>query len=273
MPMNDPDEIARQAARLVPGIFLLSLFVRAMIGVGVTELALGKRTGLTLVYFSLGNSVWRLLGAWILFFLVMILIYIALIIFTVVVAICGGLAIKAAALPQSSNAVAIGLLAIFCGFLFVGSLIYILARLTFLIPPVVVNEQKVDLARGWQLTKGNFWRIFLIGLLLFLPLIVVGMVVFFAVFGTAIVSDMLQVFTMAMHNTKQDIIQQHVDAMGASMRAQSLAIWPYTMVANILLGAFYYGLMYSASVFAYRAVTETSAPTPQPMSEAPAGHG
>ncbi|HEY4126137.1 MAG TPA: hypothetical protein VGM36_16050, partial [Rhizomicrobium sp.] len=161
--LNDLQEIQRQSLRLSPFIFIFSLFIRAMIGVGVTELALGKRSGTTFVYFSLGAAVWRLIGAWLLFLLVMILIYIGLIILTVVIAVVGGIGLKALTLSPAASNAAVGFLVIGCILLFMGALIYTMARLTFLIPPVVVDENKVDLARGWILTRGSFWRIFCIG--------------------------------------------------------------------------------------------------------------
>jgi len=260
MPVNDPDEVARQSLRLVPAIFLLSLFIRAMIGVGVTELALGKRGGVPVVYFSLAAPVWRLFGAWLLFLLVMILIYIGLIILTIVVGIVGGIAVKAAALSQGMNEVAVALLLAFCAVLFVGALLYVMARLTFLIPPVVVNEGKIDLARGWELTKGSFWRILWIGIAIFIPLIVVQVGALLFLYGP----EMFQHFAALMHaafqgQLRDEALRQQMDVWSAAARTRGLQIWPYTSAVTLIVGTFAYGLLFSASAFAYREITETPA--------------
>jgi len=259
MPIDDKEEIARQTLRLLPFTFLITLVIRAMIAVGVTELALGLRKGATFVYFSVGLPVWRLFGAWILFFLLMIVIYIALIILVIVVAIVGAIAIKSAALSQGATGVAAVALGVSCGLLFLGALVYVMARLTFLIPPVVVAEKKIDLARGWQLTAGNFWRILAIGIVLFIPLIAFGCAIFVAVYGMDLIHTMTDVFVLAAQGAKQAVIQQRVDTLSEAMRAKSLVIWPYMAAANLLLETFAFGLLYGASAFAYRAVT----PSPQ----------
>lgn len=255
MPLNDKDEVARQTLRLLPFTFLIVLIIRAMIAVGVTELALGLRKGMTFVYFSVAPPVWRLLAAWILFFLVMILIYIGLIIFIVVAALVGAFVIKSVALSQGASGVAAVVLGVSCGLLFLGALAYVMARLTFLIPPVVVAEKKIDLARGWQLTSGNFWRIFVIGLALFIPLIFVGCVIFVAVYGMDLIHTMTDALILAMQGAKEAAIQQRIDTLSAAMRLKSLAIWPYTAAVNLLVETFAFGLLYGASTFAYRAVT------------------
>ena len=41
----------------------------------------------------------------------------------------------------------------------VGALIYVTARLSFLMIPAALNEGEFGLTRSWELTKGNFWRI------------------------------------------------------------------------------------------------------------------
>ncbi|HSM96384.1 MAG TPA: hypothetical protein VLT91_10090 [Rhizomicrobium sp.] len=255
MPLNDQDEIARQTLRLLPLSFLVLLVIRSMVAVGVTELALGLRKGPTFVYFSIGAPVWRLFGAWLLFLLVMILIYIGLIILVIVLAVVGGIAIKAAALSHGADMIAIAGLAALCALLFLGALVYVLARLTFLIPPVIVAEKKIDLARGWELTRGNFWRILAIGITLFIPVIVAGCAVFLAVYGTGMIHTMTEIFVLAGRGASEAVMQQHIDAMSEAMRAKGLALWPVTAAANLLVETFLFGLLYGASAFAYRALT------------------
>ncbi|HEY7976894.1 MAG TPA: hypothetical protein VID67_01775 [Rhizomicrobium sp.] len=253
-PLNDLDEIRRQSMRLSPFIFVFSLFIRAMIGVGVTELALGKRTGTTFVYFSVGAPVWRLIGAWLLFLLVIILIYIGLLIVTVAVGVVGGIGVKSLTLATGANNTAIGLLVIACVVIFAGTLFYTMARLTFLIPPVVVDEKQVDLARGWQLTRGSFWRIFAIGLAIFVPLILFQIVIAGIFFGVDFLHQFADIMRGAFHGATEAVVQQRMNLWSGAVRARALQVWPYTVVIGIFLETFAYGLLYGAAAFAYRAV-------------------
>lgn len=261
IPIDDVEAIQRNATHITPFVWVFSLFIRAMIGVGVTELALGKRTGTTFVYFSLGAPVWRLIGAWLLFILAMIFIYIGLIIFTVIVGVAGGFAVKALALAKGAEIVATAALMLCCVLLFFGALVYVMARLTFLIPPVVVNESKIDLARGWELTRGSFWRIFCIGFAIFVPLIVVQIAVVVAVFG----ADFLHHFANILHaglmrQVTEEAMKQQMEAWGVAVRARSLQVWPIMAAFALVFETFAYGLLYGASAFAYREVTPASVP-------------
>lgn len=262
IPIDDPEAIQRNAAHFAPFVFFFSLFIRAMIGVGVTELALGKRAGTTFVYFSVAARVWRLVGAWLLFILVMILIYIGLIILTVIVAVLGAFAVKSMALSRDANAAAIGVLALFCIFLFLGSLVYVMARLTFLIPPVVVNENKIDLARGWELTRGSFWRIFWIGFAIFVPLAVAQLAVVLSFYGAGIFQQFLDIMHAALlRQINEAVMQSRIDQWSVLMRAQALHIWPYTAAIGLLIETFACGLLYGAAAFGYRAVNPQPAPS------------
>lgn len=261
VPINDIEAIQRQSLRLAPFVFVFSLFIRAMIGVGVTELALGKRTGTAFVYFSLAAPVWRLIGAWLLFVLVMILIYIGLIILIVIIAVGGGLAVKAAAFSPGAHAIAAGLLALFCLLLFLGALIYTMARLTFLIPPVVVEENKVDLARGWILTRGSFWRICCIGLAIFIPLILIQGVIVVSVYGLDYFHQFAEIMRAGfLKQLSEDAMRHQMDLWGAGVRARGLQVWPFMAAIGLVFETFAYGLLYGASAFAYREVNPPGAP-------------
>jgi len=255
IPVDDIAAIQRQSLRLSPLIFVFSLFIRAMIGVGVTELALGKRTGTTFVYFSVAAPVWRLIGAWLLFALVMIVIYIGLVILVIIVAIGGGLVVKAVTFSSVGHAVAAGLLALICIFLFLGALIYTMARLTFLIPPVVVEENKVDLARGWILTRGSFWRICCIGLAIFIPLILIQGTIVVSVYGLDYFHRFAEIMRGGfLRQLSEDAMRQQMDMWGAAVRARGLQVWPLMAAVGLVFETFAYGLLYGASAFAYREI-------------------
>ncbi|HEY2034043.1 MAG TPA: glycerophosphoryl diester phosphodiesterase membrane domain-containing protein [Rhizomicrobium sp.] len=253
MPLNDSEEVTRQTARLLPFSFIITLIIRSMIAVGVTELALGLRKGPTFVYFSVGLSVWRFVGAWLLVILVMIIMIVGSALALGLLLAVGGTAF--AHLGQGANALAAALAVAALLLAFYAFIFFVAVRLTFFIPPVIVAEKKIDLARGWQLTSGNFWRIFVIGVAIFIPLIAIGCAIFVAVYGTDLIHTMTDGFVLAMEGAKEAVIQQRIDTLTEAMRAKSLAIWPYTAAANLLVETFSFGLLYGASAFAYREVT------------------
>ncbi len=258
-PLTDHDEIMRQSLRLVPLSLIVSLFIRAMIANGVTELALGQRPG-AFVYFSVGPAVWRFIGAWLLLILVMIVLSLGLGIALGITLAIGGVALGAMG-QGGGGGIAAGIAVFLLVLGFFCAIIYIQVRLTFLLPPVIVSERKIDLARGWQLTKGNFWRIFVIGLAIFIPLFLIGLCVFIAFFGTAFFTNMADIFMLAMHQAKQNVIQQHTDAMSAQMRTQGLTVWPFTAAISVITETVAFGLTYGASAFAYREITGASQDT------------
>ena len=253
---NDQDAIARYSAQMLPLSLLILLPIRAMIATGVTELALGMRAGTTFVYFSVGSSIWRFLASW-------LLVVVAMIVLIVGTAIVGGLlfAIGAIALGQvlhgtaAETAGALALVAFIV--FFYAAIIFIIVRLTFFIPPVVVAERKIDLARVWQLSHGNFWRIFAVGLALFIPVFIVAGAVMVAIYGPVLfqISD---VFNLALHNAKPEVVQAQTQAWSQALQARALVKWPYNAVFQLLFGTFTYGLTYGASAFAYREVLPSS---------------
>ena len=165
-------EIAlRLAGKVLTVIFPLYLLVYvffAMVVTGVQRKALGLIQGPVFAYFSLGSEVWRLIGAMILAALI----------------VCAGAALTAGVLAaifwigerQGVPAIYglvefVAVIAAMCWFF------YMMVRLWFFLPPVVVAEGGFGLARSWQLGGGNFWRIVALVLAcVFGPAIVISMV-------------------------------------------------------------------------------------------------
>jgi hypothetical protein len=120
---------------------------------------------------------------------------------------------------------------------------------------VVVDENKADLARGWILTRGSFWRIFCIGFAIFVPLILVQLAAVVTIFGV----DMFHHFADIMRAgiTRQigeDAMRHQMELWGVAVRARSLQVWPFMAAFALVFETFAYGLLYGASAFAYRAV-------------------
>lgn len=139
-----------------PLIGVICAIGSAMMTVGLMRLSLGLKDR-TYVFFSLGADVWRLIGAYILAYLLFMLL------FAVAVGVfAAALALVHANLPKAGGV----LLLVVLGIAEVFGLIYVGVRWFFFIPAVVVAEHRIGLGRSWELGGGNFWRIFVIGLLI-----------------------------------------------------------------------------------------------------------
>jgi hypothetical protein len=137
-----------------------------------------------------------------------------------------------------------------------------MARLTFLIPPVVVEENKVDLARGWILTRGSFWRICAIGFAIFIPLILIQGAIVVSVYGLDFFHRFADIMRAGfMRQLSEDAMRQQMDIWGAAVRARGLQVWPFMAAVGLVFETFAYGLLYGASAFAYREVNPTPAET------------
>lgn len=156
---------------LLPGmipIYLISLFLLFMQIAGITEQALGLRSGSHFYYLAFGKPVWRLVGAFLLNVLIVLGLLVLFILagtaFQAALALLGKLAgfgrIISAVTTFATAAAAL------CAY------IYILFRVAFLLNPVVIAESRVALGRSWSLSKGNFWRMFAIFLAVLMPTMV-----------------------------------------------------------------------------------------------------
>ncbi len=230
--------------QIVPVITICLLLAALMTTVGLTRKALGLMEGTTFVYFSLGAAAWRLLGA----SLLIVLIYIGTIVLFVVVAVVWAL-FGQKFLPHGA-AMLVDVLGIIAMVLW---LIYMMVRLTFFVPAVVVAEETIGIGRSWQLGAGNFWRIFLTFFMVALPpLIVFGMVN--SIVSTSLYGAMpIPTFIGNPHPDPQQVLnfyKQILTRMGPLMLALQFV---YVVIARALYAG--------AVATAYRGVTATdSAP-------------
>ena len=149
------------------GLVLLSvlglLVAGAMVRVGLMRRALGMQTGWIFVYFSFAAPVWRMLGAMILAMLVVVGIVLAS---AAAVGIVWG--ITHALLSEAVSGIATGIAAVIAALVYV----YSAVRLVFFLPAVVVAEERIGLGRAWALGGGNFWRIIIVILAIFIPVMI-----------------------------------------------------------------------------------------------------
>ena len=214
-----------------------SLVLSSMMYAAVTRQALGLRHGPALVNFQFGAGELRVLGA-ILAFAGIVVVF--MLIYMLVLGTAAGLARVLPAPAQGAVAIAIGLSAIVILF----ALVYAMVRLSFLLIPATVAEEKIGLAQSWQMTGGNFWRIFLIGLATLGPLIVLMAGAEIAILGPA--------FFMP-HPVQAGDADAQMRALIEQMRAASPHM-PLLYGFSFLIAPLLMGLGLSPPAFAYLAL-------------------
>jgi hypothetical protein len=217
------------------GLIVASLLIRAMVTVGILRHAIGEKTSTTFIYFSLGARVWRMVGALLVVFFVYVLLEVGGMI------VVGAVKLVLAQIPTVPNAVAHLIRTVFA--LAVALVIlYVMLRLFFFLPAIVVAENKVGVARAWEMGKGNVWRMIGVFLVAVIPAYVVAVGACVAVLFTS------GIFANLSH---------HPHGPEAAM-AFFKAIWPVVPVLAaicIVLAIALTGLILGAMGHAYKAVT------------------
>ena len=217
----------------------LAMLLVAMIGVSLTQQAWGMRQGPAFAHVALGSTELRAFGG---FFG----LYLLFILFIAIVAIVLGIAAAGSATAIQSNprlvgpAGAVVALAAVAG---ICAVVYAVIRLSFLLVPSVVDSGEFGLTRSWQLTKGNFWRIVAVGAATLLPIALIFVIAEFAILGPSFfIPDMT-------HPAGPNL-----GKLAAQMRAMQDHM-PVLMGLSFVVSPLLYGLMFSASAFAYRALS------------------
>lgn len=251
-----------QATLILFAFWFVSLFFTAIIGVSLTRQAIAPRQGSIIAHFAIGAAEFNYFLSLLAVFFVMLAVYIAAIIANLIIVTVGAAIVPAMGFINSIGGKAL-LYATVAAIvaLDIAALLYVGVRLAFLVAPVTVAEGKIDLIRAWQLTRGNFWRMFVVLAVTFGPIFVVGELAFAAIVGPG--------YIVALATALLTILQAVVT--GAQPPAQALqhlpditAKAPYLLGLSFLLAPFSYGLAFAAPAFAYRALVGTPPPSPEP---------
>ncbi len=242
---RDPQALLRMLPYILLCYALLFVLLTAQVA-ALTREALGLRTGSAWLQFPFGAPMWRLLLGYLALIVVTIVLYIACFLAGLLGGLLGGL--LASLVPGAAGKIVIALItaviiiAVFC-FLFLA-----LVRLSFLLAPIAVAEGKRTLQRGWELTRGNFWRIFLIALSLVIPFLILEFAYLYIVVGPDLFPPL---------HASQEMLAQWQEHQKAAMlllveRTQTYwyVFYPIGLAVSVVL----YGLFAGASAFAYRAL-------------------
>jgi len=226
---------------------ILLLLVYAMIRVGVAKEALGLRKGPRFVYFWMGAAEFRVIGA---YFILLALVYVSIIAILLASAILGAIVYAAAtgaieqhAMPQETlgwltqAAVAFGLIValVWC---------YFAVRLSYFVVPVTVAERRFGILRSWELTRGNFWRIVAISIVIVIAYFVVEIIAMLFVFGPVIAHFGMWAAQLPATGPERFALLE-----------KSIAGYAiYGVAIATLFVPIFYGLLLAPSAFAYRAL-------------------
>lgn len=217
-------------------ILMLTQLLYAMIYVAVTRQALGLRQGPAMIHFALGPQEFRVFMACL---LLLLMSFAGLLTYAAVLV---GFATIASAQGSAAAVLLDGLAGLGGGL----ALLYVLLRAAFLLVPVAVVENRVDLLRGWALTAGNFWRILAVLAAVALPILLIETGILGGLMGREVWA------ALPPENASDAVLQQHMLEIENIVRRHM----PALLLTSLILAPFNLGLSLSASAFGYRALAQ-----------------
>jgi len=227
-------------------LYVAIMLVTVMWITGIYQYALGRpETRQRTVYFSLAKPMWRLIGASLLMILSLLGILLAYVIAISIILYCFRLGLGAAHISDNALKgitifdVSLAFLVGYCG------LIFCAFRFGFLLFVVTLEDDRIGLFKSWTLSHGNFWRMFVIGLAIFVPFMILEILAFY----------WLGLFP----HFHPGITPAEIQASQGAAFARMLRYWYIIYPVGVLVTLLLYALMAAAQVFAYRALTQDGA--------------
>jgi hypothetical protein len=247
MQTNDPS--ARSLLGPVLLLYPIALVLFFVQFTSVTEAALDQPAK-SWLYFPIGKKMWRLLGGFVLAALAIIGLIAAFVLagYLLLLPVGGVLTVSA---PRAAKAVirlaaAVVILAAY------GGLIFLAVRFLFVLAPVNIAEQRLGVGRAWLLSRGNFWRAFLIVLAILIPVVVVEYAAMFAAAG----------WPPAPRGSGYQAVQAARLAWQTTALSAASHYWYIAIPLFAVVMVLYLGAGCAAQVFAYRKLTEEQISTP-----------
>lgn len=230
-------------------LYPLVLILFASQFAAVTQLTLDQRSVPPWLHFPLGRPVWRLIGAILLAILALAAVAVAFLAVGAIVLFLLRLALQAsaAAKPVLALVTALLFLAAYCGLILIGF------RFLFLLAPVTLAEDRIGPLRSWQLSYGNFWRMFLITLAIVLPVVILEYGAILAAIGLP---------PLPHPGENRQAWEAARLAWNLKMIGVTANYWFVTLPLFAMLMIFWFGAGCAAQTYAYRRLTEGSAPVP-----------
>lgn len=230
-------------------LFEAAAFVlMVMMASGTVKLALARDIRSPLYYLAPNADFGRLLLAC---FLVLLILFGVIMVISIVLGIGLGMGAIALAGPHPSPEQiqqAVAKLTLLVAVPIYAVMLTIGIKFGFMLPAIVLSEKRLGIGRNWSLTRGNFWRIFTLVIVVLLPFLIMTAVVFalLAVLGgpSANILDSFGSQTAQLAWSKQAMVLY-------------LKYW-YVFVPIWLLSLPpFYGALFGVGAFAYRTVAES----------------
>lgn len=221
---------------------------------GLTRLSLGLPLPSRFFYFSLGKPLWRLIGAAALAAAVVMASMIAYGMAVFVLGLMARVFMNEHPWAFGPTIMALsGLISLLIGY---GGFTLMILRFFFLLAPTVIAEERVSISRVWLLSRGNFWRMFLISLSIFIPFIAIEIIGVMSIAGPLPIAP-------------RDASLQELLAFQQSQQAWQIAYatklrnyWYLVYPTTALMSVFFYGLWCAAQSFAYQQITRGACSNP-----------
>jgi hypothetical protein len=243
---------------------IAALVLESMVVVSVMRQAFTPRRKSVFVHFALGPAELRMFVAFVAAALVMLTIEIASVILLVLGWIGIGLATQAIGAIGGVQPLTI---AIWCDLaltlVLLAAIVLVNVRLTFLLAPVTVAENRINLVRSWELSRRNFWRAFWILVVANLPLWLLYLAIQLAFVGFAVLSE-------APMAASPLTLQLSASVQAAALRMHGILVWlPYLYGAWFLVRPLFLGISSGAAAAAYRALVPGSSAVSTPAADGP----
>lgn len=230
---RDPSMVSLMGPLLLLAAAVVILFMAQV--TAATELALGMPIE-SRFYFPFGKKLWRLIGG----YLLTLMALFAMILLFVVVGVVLSFALKNLSTTAAALLAVAAILIAYCGAIFLA------VRFLFLLAPASIAGQRLGVARSWLLTRGNFWRAFLVTLAIVIPVMILQYGLQFALAG----------FPPMLVGASAEAAKAARMAWNARMLDALVADWYITLPVFALILLLYLGVGCGAQAFAFRKLTE-----------------
>jgi hypothetical protein len=243
-----PEETLQHGGEIlgVYGFYLVALVLMSVIMVAIAREVLRPSPGINYFQFPFGGTTFRVLGGYLGVLLLAMVIFIAVALIGVVIGMLVKLVLPATGSQSIPMAIAAAAVLLFG----LPALIYIVARLGFLMVASAVDGHKFGLERSWHLTKGNVWRVIVITLACNVPVVLVTLAATAVILGPDFFNPHLE-----LAGDPAAMVQANARKM-----ALEAARFPLMMGVQFFLAPFIYGLTISPGVIAYRELSKVNPP-------------
>ncbi len=237
---------------------VVTILISSVATVGITRAALGVPLGRDAYYFPVGPLELRMFAAKLRFWMGVVALLVLASIVSSLALLFAGVPLDGAGTIQPSGATLVAGLATWAAF---GYAIFTILRMGFLLSATVVAEERGGLQRSHDLSRGNFWRIVAVLLALAAPILVLVSVASIVILRASLGDDYVRVLEEAEMLT---LMRRGEEAV-----KQNILLWEAFNTAIFILAS---SLIYSASAYAYRALTAKSPWEANPLRPPAAGN-